>query len=33
MTPAKQTEGERALKIRVDAVITASGFILLQPGK
>jgi hypothetical protein len=31
--PATQPEGERALKVRVEAVIIASGFIILPPAK
>jgi Flp pilus assembly protein CpaB len=33
MTPATLLEGERALKVRVEAVLAASGFIILPPGK
>jgi hypothetical protein len=33
MTPATLPEGERALKVRVEAILTASGFIILPPGK
>jgi hypothetical protein len=33
MTLATLPEGERALKVRVEAVLAASGFIILPPGK
>jgi Flp pilus assembly protein CpaB len=33
MTPATLPESKRALKVRVEAVLAASGFIILPPGK
>jgi hypothetical protein len=33
MTLTTLSEGERALKVKVEAVLAASGFIILPPGK
>jgi hypothetical protein len=33
MTLTTLSEGERALKVKVEAILAASGFITLPPGK